>query len=114
MATHFGKEGEYQAPALRGIPGAKRRRQAGSRPLDATEYASAEVDSDAEFERCMAELRAIGDALGRMVKGSYGICVACGNGIGAVALANSPTATRCPTCERDFRLLNLEFPGELV
>ena len=44
------------------------------------------------------EIRAIDAALGRIADGSYGICVNCGDPIGAERLDAVPQAPRCRDC----------------
>jgi len=48
------------------------------------------------------ELKSIDDALNRLKKGEYGICVDCGKPISDVRLENSPYVARCIVCQEDF------------
>ncbi len=45
------------------------------------------------------ELRAIQDALARMADGSYGVCLECGEPIGALRLSVLPEAALCVGCQ---------------
>jgi DnaK suppressor protein len=44
------------------------------------------------------QLAGIGEALGRLDEGSYGVCERCGRAIAADRLAARPTATACMDC----------------
>ena len=57
------------------------------------------ADLDAAFiDRHVHELREIEAARGRLVAGSYGICVDCRDGIDVKRLEAYPTTTRCARC----------------
>lgn len=45
-------------------------------------------------------LRAINDAQDRLLDGGYGICLDCGEGIGAKRLLADPAASLCLECQR--------------
>jgi len=62
--------------------------------------------AEAEFERDVAGagqarsvLFQIAAAERRLAEGEYGICVDCGDGIGAKRLAAQPAASRCVQCQ---------------
>lgn len=48
------------------------------------------------------ELKSIDDALNRLKKGEYGVCVDCGKPISDVRLESSPYAARCIVCQEEF------------
>jgi len=54
----------------------------------------------AEVERETAEQTAVVQALDRIVEGSYGVCLECGEPIGFERLLAHPTAMRCLGCQR--------------
>ncbi|MBI3042577.1 MAG: TraR/DksA family transcriptional regulator [Betaproteobacteria bacterium] len=57
------------------------------------------ADLDAAFiDRHVHELREIEAARGRLVAGSYGICVDCRDGIDVKRLEAYPTTVRCARC----------------
>jgi len=47
------------------------------------------------------QLREIDDALDRLARGTYGVCIECGASIPAARLAVRPQAARCIACQRD-------------
>jgi len=47
-----------------------------------------------------SELGLVDDALARIAKGTYGLCVDCGGRIAAERLAVLPQAARCISCQR--------------
>jgi DnaK suppressor protein len=53
--------------------------------------------------RAEAEVRALQAALGRLARGDYGRCTACGERIGDERLAALPATAFCLTCARDRR-----------
>ncbi len=53
----------------------------------------------ASISRHVQELREIDDALIRIAKGTYGICVDCDQPIGLQRLTANPTAKRCLACQ---------------
>jgi DnaK suppressor protein len=57
--------------------------------------------SSAEVERDLSELQDIAHACERVLSGSYGYCVDCGEAIGADRLQASPAAARCTGCQRE-------------
>jgi RNA polymerase-binding protein DksA len=62
--------------------------------------ATAVVDLDhAVMQRHMAAIQSIDQALARMRKHHYGICVDCGEDIAYARLAAFPTALRCIGCQ---------------
>jgi DnaK suppressor protein len=46
------------------------------------------------------QLLEIDDALDRLARGAYGVCIDCGAGIAPGRLAVRPQAARCITCQR--------------
>lgn len=66
----------------------------------AVEEAQAEIDS-ADMQRHLAELRLIEHARQRLVDGTYGECVDCGESISPARLLAQPTAMRCTACQRN-------------
>lgn len=48
------------------------------------------------------ELRLMEDALARIEKGEYGICIDCGDPISEKRLENFPYAARCIVCQEAF------------
>ena len=50
------------------------------------------------IEDAHSQLEQIDAALARLDDGSYGICISCGNPIGAARLAARPAATTCIDC----------------
>lgn len=61
------------------------------------------VDLDlAEISRDIGELRDCEDALLRVSRGEYGICVDCGSAIGRDRLTHVPQAARCLECQERF------------
>jgi len=63
--------------------------------------ASALVDFDtAIIDRQVAELRDIETARERMTKGTYGICIDCGDAVAYERLVAYPTAKRCVRCQQ--------------
>ena len=62
--------------------------------------ATAVIDLDhAVVQRHVVAIRHIDEALTRMTKHHYGICVDCGEDIDYARLAAFPTATRCIGCQ---------------
>jgi DnaK suppressor protein len=53
----------------------------------------------AEARHLLAELADVEGALGRVVAGSYGECIDCGEAIAAARLDAYPAATRCVACQ---------------
>ncbi len=45
------------------------------------------------------ELKLIDDALGRIARGEYGVCIDCGQQISTVRLETFPYAARCIVCQ---------------
>jgi DnaK suppressor protein len=56
----------------------------------------------AEVSRDIDEFREIEAALLRIARGSYGVCIDCGEPIDAGRLANTPAAARCHSCQEVF------------
>ncbi len=56
----------------------------------------------ASISRHIQELREIDDALIRIAKGTYGICVDCGQPIRLERLTANPTAKRCIVCQEFY------------
>jgi DnaK suppressor protein len=56
----------------------------------------------AEVTRDVEEIRAIERALQRIVLGTYGVCVSCGQPIERERLEARPTANRCAACQRAY------------
>ncbi|MFH1831966.1 MAG: TraR/DksA family transcriptional regulator [bacterium] len=48
------------------------------------------------------ELRLIDDALKRISRGEFGLCIDCGEAISEKRLENSPYAARCIVCQEAF------------
>lgn len=59
-----------------------------------------QVVLDGEFERDLAELRAIATARQRAAEGRYGLCIACDAPIEPARLEAQPAALRCLECQR--------------
>lgn len=75
---------------------------------DVEEEALADLLTDvnfAEITREIEEIRDIEAALQRMASGTFGVCVECGEAIGAVRLEAYPTAKRCLGCQRAYEAL---------
>jgi RNA polymerase-binding transcription factor DksA len=66
----------------------------------AAEQAQAEVDS-VDMRRHLAELRLIEQAKQRLLDGTYGECLDCGESISPARLLVQPTAMRCTACQRN-------------
>jgi len=66
---------------------------------DAADVVARVAIADAEVERDLAELQEIGQVLGAIADGSYGICVECGRRIDPRRLLARPTALRCLACQ---------------
>lgn len=59
------------------------------------------VDIDlAEITRDVEELRDVEDALMRIARGTYGVCIDCGEDIDGERLAALPSAARCLECQQ--------------
>ena len=56
----------------------------------------------AEQERDLDELRQIGEAKARMLRGEYGTCVDCGVDIPFARLEVQPGAARCIACQEKY------------
>lgn len=56
----------------------------------------------AEVTRDVQEIRAVERALKRIVLGTYGTCVSCGQPIERERLEAYPTANRCAACQRAY------------
>jgi RNA polymerase-binding protein DksA len=68
--------------------------------------ATAVIDLDhAVVQRHVVAIRQIDEALARMRKHGYGICVDCGDEIGYARLAAFPTAARCIGCQEHHERL---------
>ncbi|WP_256325786.1 TraR/DksA C4-type zinc finger protein [Sphingomonas sp. YR710] len=65
----------------------------------ATELEGAEA-LDAVDTALVIEIADVRRALARLEAGTYGLCVGCGQPIGARRLAASPTAAKCIDCQR--------------
>lgn len=79
---------------------------------DAGQRLSQEAVVDAENERDVEELRAIGLALERLQRGEYGECIDCGLEIDPQRLRVQPAAVRCVDCQgRSERLRALVGTG---
>jgi DnaK suppressor protein len=50
------------------------------------------------LNQAIARLAEIDDALARTIAGGYGLCVVCGEAIGAERLAARPSTDRCVRC----------------
>ena len=66
---------------------------------DAADVVARAAVADAEVERDLGELHEIGQVLGAIAAGSYGICVGCGSLIDPRRLVAQPTALRCLACQ---------------
>lgn len=53
----------------------------------------------AQVEELKAQAVALDEALARIVAGTYGVCVSCGNNIEEGRLSALPTAALCLSCE---------------
>lgn len=53
----------------------------------------------ATIEMQVDRLRAVENALQRMAKGEYGVCIDCGEGIGPARLRADPAVGRCINCQ---------------
>lgn len=103
---------EYQRAALRarllararvlveeigaGLGGGKLEEQ----PFDPVSIEEAEV-SVSSVQRDTEELRDVEDALARLERGTYGLCVDCGSALPYVRLDAVPEARRCMHCETE-------------
>ncbi len=67
--------------------------------IDASQSAAIAAVDRAEAERDLAELALIEAAEQRLVDGTYGYCLACGEAIPLPRLQAHPTATRCTECQ---------------
>jgi RNA polymerase-binding transcription factor DksA len=56
------------------------------------------VDALQHGENSGHEIAKLVEAIDRLEKGVYGICLECGGPIGDERLLESPTVTLCPTC----------------
>lgn len=65
----------------------------------------------ATVSRDIQELRDTEAALDRLVKGTFGICEACGEAIAPERLRVYPTAKRCAPCQSDFERSRGGTPG---
>lgn len=73
-------------------------------PSDA-DWTTADQDSSDQIARVARdahELESIEAALANVRKGTYGICVDCGNFIDYARLVAHPTARRCLSCQETF------------
>ena len=61
----------------------------------------------AEIDRHIQELRQIDNALIRIAKGEYGICIDCEQPIGLERLKANPTAERCLPCQEVYEKTHL-------
>jgi len=80
---------------------------------DAEDEALADLLVDvnlAEITREIQELRDIDAALGRIVMGTYGVCVRCGQAIDRERLDAYPAAKCCVTCQRHEERLPMASP----
>lgn len=69
---------------------------------DIADEAAADLLTDldtAEVTRDLAAMRDLEAAKLRITEGSYGVCIACGDDIGAERLRAYPTAIRCISCQ---------------
>jgi RNA polymerase-binding protein DksA len=67
--------------------------------IDASQSAAIAAVDRAEAERDLAELALIEAAEQRLVDGTYGYCLTCGEAIPLSRLQAHPTATRCTECQ---------------
>lgn len=75
---------------------------AAARETESDDWAQADAERDLSFaleERESAELIAIDEALRRVVDGSYGLCIDCGESIATARLHANPVALRCLACQ---------------
>lgn len=74
----------------------------GSNPLDTFDNAEFHIARESLFasrERLSERAQQLSAALGRVQDGSYGICVECGEPIGAARLRAIPEVATCITCQ---------------
>lgn len=69
-------------------------------PADVASDLYAREELVAEERLLEAKLAEIDDALSRMARGTYGVCVDCGHAIPVARLEARPQANRCIDCER--------------
>ena len=71
--------------------------------FDNGEVAEFEDRSEAALmvEHLSCEIRAIDDALARLARGEYGVCISCHRRIARGRLAANPSAKRCVLCETE-------------
>ena len=69
-------------------------------PFDPVSIHEAEVGVSS-VQRDTAELRDIESALARLERGTYGLCIDCGNALPYVRLDAVPEASRCLHCESE-------------
>ncbi len=73
--------------------------------MDTYDLASEERDREISFilsDRERVKMSAIGDALGRIADGSYGVCESCGLEIGEQRLEALPFTRLCRDCQQDM------------
>lgn len=68
---------------------------------NASADAMASVDL-AEAQRDVQELRDVDAASARLIDGSYGVCIDCGEAVAAARLVAYPTAKRCTACQTTY------------
>lgn len=68
---------------------------------NASADAMASVDL-AEAQRDVQELRDVDAACARLMDGSYGVCIDCGEPVAAARLVAYPTARRCTACQTTY------------
>ena len=81
---------------------------------DEGEEAVADLLADMSLDfiaRQIEELREVEDALGRIERGEYGVCIDCGGEIERERLEVQPTALRCIDCQAAWERTHTTGPG---
>ncbi len=81
---------------------------------DEGEEAVADLLADMNLDfiaRQIEELREVEDALGRIERGEYGVCIDCGGEIERERLDAQPTALRCIECQAAWERTHATGPG---
>lgn len=81
---------------------------------DEGEEAVADLLADMSLDfiaRQIEELREVEDALGRIERGEYGVCIDCGGEIERERLEVQPTALRCIDCQAAWERTHATGPG---